>query len=89
MAKAARVRVAVKPALLRWARDRAGLQLEQLARRFARVIVILPDECVNYSSPRARLIPGELPQVHVRGEAAEYVAVLIGGHAFRHLLLRV
>jgi Zn-dependent peptidase ImmA (M78 family) len=37
MAKAARVRVAVKPVLLRWARNRAGLQLEQLARRFPRL----------------------------------------------------
>lgn len=36
-AKAARVRVEVKPALLRWARDRAGLQLEDLARRFPRL----------------------------------------------------
>jgi Zn-dependent peptidase ImmA (M78 family)/transcriptional regulator with XRE-family HTH domain len=37
MAKAARERVAVKPTLLRWARDRAGLQVEQLARRFPRL----------------------------------------------------
>jgi Zn-dependent peptidase ImmA (M78 family) len=34
MAKAARVRVEVKSALLRWARDRAGMQLDDLARRF-------------------------------------------------------
>jgi Zn-dependent peptidase ImmA (M78 family) len=34
MAEAARVRVEVKPALLRWARDRAGMQLDDLARRF-------------------------------------------------------
>ena len=37
MAKAARVRVEVKPALLRWARDRAGMQLDDLARRFPRL----------------------------------------------------
>jgi hypothetical protein len=37
MPKAARVRVDVKPALLRWARDRADLQLDDLARRFPRV----------------------------------------------------
>ena len=37
MAKAMRVRVAVKPALLRWARNCAGLQFEQLARRFPRL----------------------------------------------------
>jgi transcriptional regulator with XRE-family HTH domain len=37
MTKAARERVAVKPTLLRWARDRAGLQVEQLARRFPRL----------------------------------------------------
>ena len=37
MAKAVRVRVEVKPTLLRWARDRAGLQLGQLARRFPRL----------------------------------------------------
>jgi Zn-dependent peptidase ImmA (M78 family) len=36
MAKAARVRVEVKPAL-RWARERAGLQLEDLACRFSRL----------------------------------------------------
>src|SRR5215471_15402524 len=37
MAKAARARVEVKPALLRWARDRAGMQLDDLARRFPRL----------------------------------------------------
>jgi transcriptional regulator with XRE-family HTH domain len=37
MAKVTRVRVEVKPALLRWARDRAGLQLDELARRFPRL----------------------------------------------------
>jgi Zn-dependent peptidase ImmA (M78 family) len=37
MAKMTRVRVEVKPALLRWARDRAGLQLDELARRFPRL----------------------------------------------------
>jgi transcriptional regulator with XRE-family HTH domain len=37
MAKAASVRVEVKPALLRWARDRAGLALDELARRFPRL----------------------------------------------------
>ena len=37
MAKAARARVEVKPALLRWARDRAGTQLDDLARRFPRL----------------------------------------------------
>jgi len=34
MAKMARVRVEVKPTLLRWARERAGLQFDDLARRF-------------------------------------------------------
>src|SRR5262249_3974449 len=34
MAKTARERVEVKPALLRWARDRAGMQPDDLARRF-------------------------------------------------------
>jgi Zn-dependent peptidase ImmA (M78 family) len=34
MAKAARERVEVKAALLRWARERAGMQLDDLARRF-------------------------------------------------------
>jgi Zn-dependent peptidase ImmA (M78 family)/transcriptional regulator with XRE-family HTH domain len=37
MANAVRVRVEVKPALLRWARDRAGMQLDDLARRFPRL----------------------------------------------------
>jgi transcriptional regulator with XRE-family HTH domain len=37
MAKVTRVRVEVKPALLRWARDRAGLQLDELAHRFPRL----------------------------------------------------
>jgi hypothetical protein len=37
MAKAASVRVEVKPALLRWARERAGLQIDELARRFPRL----------------------------------------------------
>ena len=37
MAKAASVRVEVKPALLRWARDRADLALDELARRFPRL----------------------------------------------------
>jgi Zn-dependent peptidase ImmA (M78 family)/transcriptional regulator with XRE-family HTH domain len=37
MAKATRVRVDVKPALLRWARERAGLQFDDLARRFPRL----------------------------------------------------
>jgi transcriptional regulator with XRE-family HTH domain len=37
MAKATRVRVEVKPTLLRWARERAGLQFDDLARRFPRV----------------------------------------------------
>jgi hypothetical protein len=37
MAKAARVRVEVKPTLLRWARERAGLQFNELARRFPRL----------------------------------------------------
>jgi Zn-dependent peptidase ImmA (M78 family)/transcriptional regulator with XRE-family HTH domain len=37
MAKAASVRVEVKPALLRWARDRAGLALDELARCFPRL----------------------------------------------------
>jgi len=37
MANAARARVEVKPALLRWARDRAGMQLDDLARRFPRL----------------------------------------------------
>ena len=37
MAKAARVRAEVKPKLLRWARERAGLQFDDLARRFPRL----------------------------------------------------
>ena len=37
MAKAMRARVEVKPALLRWARDRAGMQVDGLARRFPRL----------------------------------------------------
>ena len=37
MAKAMRARVEVKPALLRWARDRAGMQVDDLARRFPRL----------------------------------------------------
>jgi len=37
MAKAARERVEVKPKLLRWARERAGLQFDDLARRFPRL----------------------------------------------------
>jgi Zn-dependent peptidase ImmA (M78 family) len=37
MAKAVRIRVEVKPTLLRWARARAGLQLDDLARRFPRL----------------------------------------------------
>jgi Zn-dependent peptidase ImmA (M78 family) len=37
MAKAARVRVEVKTTLLRWARERAGLQFDDLARRFPRL----------------------------------------------------
>src|SRR6516164_6617257 len=37
MAKATRVRVEVKPTMLRWARDRAGMQLDDLARRFPRL----------------------------------------------------
>jgi Zn-dependent peptidase ImmA (M78 family) len=37
MAKAARVRVEVKPTLLRWARKRAGVQFDDLARRFPRL----------------------------------------------------
>jgi len=36
MPKAASMRVEVKPALLRWARDRAGLDTETLAHRFPR-----------------------------------------------------
>ena len=31
------VRVEVKPVLLRWARDRAGIQLDDLVRRFPRL----------------------------------------------------
>jgi Zn-dependent peptidase ImmA (M78 family)/transcriptional regulator with XRE-family HTH domain len=37
MAKATRVRVKVKPTLLRWARERAGLQFDEIARRFPRL----------------------------------------------------
>jgi Zn-dependent peptidase ImmA (M78 family) len=37
MAKAARVRVEVKPTLLRWAHERAGVQFDDLARRFPRL----------------------------------------------------
>jgi Zn-dependent peptidase ImmA (M78 family) len=39
MPRAAPIRVEVKPALLRWARERAGLEVDELARRFPR----LPD----------------------------------------------
>src|SRR6516165_2577817 len=37
MAKVTRARVEVKPTLLRWARERAGLQFDDLARRFPRL----------------------------------------------------
>jgi Zn-dependent peptidase ImmA (M78 family) len=38
MGKAARERVEVKPALLRWARERAGMQLDDLTRRFPQLL---------------------------------------------------
>ncbi len=36
MPRRATIRVEVKPALLRWARDRAGLDVDELAHRFPR-----------------------------------------------------
>ena len=55
MAKAASVRVEVKPALLRWARDRADLALDELARVLADQVrntnIVAARPCIDLACP--------------------------------------